>query len=420
MESIASRALPHTPKRWHTWDAFADPPKDLRCGDGVRRYGHVFVWTKDHMTAAELAPLRRIGDAAMDAAYEQARGKGECAAAVLDRDGAAAAAVLDRASRLPPWVDLESVGRGQRVFARYLSHASVTLFYMSLVGGFSAAVITKVLFATGYLAAAAPKAVLRRLLDTGLFIFDVVLDGPRTLLPGGRGFACCVEVRSLHASVRGRLRRRGFDEGAYGVPVNQEDMAVTLLAFSYNVLVGIEFLGGARLPPKEEADYLHLWRYLGFLLGVDDGHNPCVSYAVAKARLESIILHILEPDGDSRKLARGMLAAPSGGDASGAAFAGRAAFCRAMIGDELADGLGLPRAPAPPRIIRCIRLYLRCLGFCCRLPVLGLVIEHANRAQMRAVRALRDARRNWDGAAKRHAVAATVDAPVATCPYRPG
>ena len=63
MESIASRALPHTPKRWHTWDAFADPPKDLRCGDGVRRYGHVFVWTKDHMTAAELAFERRQDDA---------------------------------------------------------------------------------------------------------------------------------------------------------------------------------------------------------------------------------------------------------------------------------------------------------------------------------------------------------------------
>ena len=80
------------------------------------------------------------------------------------------------------------------------------------------------------------------------------------MLPGGRGFEACLRVRLLHASVRARLAGRGWDAAAYGVPVNQEDMAATLLAFSYNVLVGVELLKGRRLSPADEDAYLHLWR----------------------------------------------------------------------------------------------------------------------------------------------------------------
>ena len=34
--------------------------------------------------------------------------------------------------------------------------------------------------------------------------------------------------------------------------MTQEDLAVTLLAFSYNVLVGVELVRGAPLPPDEQ------------------------------------------------------------------------------------------------------------------------------------------------------------------------
>lgn len=256
---------------------------------------------------------------------------------------------------------------------------------------------------------------LKRLIDTSLFLFDVVLDGPASLLPGGRGFECCLEVRALHGSVRRRVRARdeAWDAETLGVPVNQEDMAVTLLAFSYNVLVGVEFLKGRRLSRAEEEDYLHLWRYLGHLLGVEDRYNPCLSYAHAKATLESIVLHILEPDDDSRRLARSMLAAPSGGDDSGRAFVTRAELCRSMIGDDLADALGLPRPP-PSRLVALLRLYLRTVGTLLDVPVLGTCLQIAHGLQMRAVRVLHAKLRRGP---KRHAVQATVDAPVSTCPY---
>ena len=53
-------------------------------------------------------------------------------------------------------------------------------------------------------------------------------------------------------------------------------MGATLLAFSYNVLVGIELIGGAPLPLQQQEDYLALWRYIGWLLGVDSkALDPC-------------------------------------------------------------------------------------------------------------------------------------------------
>ena len=55
-------------------------------------------------------------------------------------------------------------------------------------------------------------------------------------------------------------------------------MGATLLAFSYNVLVGIELIGGAPLPQQQQDDYLALWRYIGWLLGVDTkALDPCRS-----------------------------------------------------------------------------------------------------------------------------------------------
>eukprot|EP01047_Picozoa_sp_COSAG01_P001340 COSAG01_NODE_30_length_36127_cov_41.433234_14_plen_125_part_00 len=69
----------------------------------------------------------------------------------------------------------------------------------------------------------------------------------------------------------------------------QEDMAATLLAFSYNVLVGIELVTGRPLAPAEQADYIALWRYIGWLLGVESTElDPCASPAHAKATLESV------------------------------------------------------------------------------------------------------------------------------------
>jgi len=63
----------------------------------------------------------------------------------------------------------------------------------------------------------------------------------------------------------------------------------------------------AEAPYLDQEAYLHLWRYIGWLLGVSEANNPCCSAMSAKAWLESIIMHILEPDEDSIAVAHHLL-----------------------------------------------------------------------------------------------------------------
>lgn len=61
-------------------------------------------------------------------------------------------------SDVPDWVDWEQLQRGQEVFIVFAPAAALSLYYLSLVGGFSAPLITRVLRATAYLTAP-PKQV---------------------------------------------------------------------------------------------------------------------------------------------------------------------------------------------------------------------------------------------------------------------
>lgn len=56
---------------------------------------------------------------------------------------------------------------------------------------------------------------------------------PGSLHPGGSGWAAVLRVRLLHSAVRTRLMGQSdWDKDAWGVPINQEDLLVTQLAFS--------------------------------------------------------------------------------------------------------------------------------------------------------------------------------------------
>ena len=93
------------------------------------------------------------------------------------------------------------------------------------------------------------------------------------------------------------LRHLGVGGITWARPALSKRLVVpqaTLLAFSYNVLVGIELVAGNPLPAAEQEDYLALWRYIGWLLGVDGQLDPCRNAPRAKAMLESVIMHLLE------------------------------------------------------------------------------------------------------------------------------
>jgi hypothetical protein len=50
------------------------------------------------------------------------------------------------------------------------------------------------------------------------------------------------------------------------------------------------------LTREDKEAYLHLWRYIGYLIGLNEDLNPCVTVEKASGLLESIVIHLIHPD----------------------------------------------------------------------------------------------------------------------------
>lgn len=198
---IDSRRLPSgtrgQPSRsWATGPV--DPVPTPKPGELVGKFGQDFVWSPLHWLPSELEPWRQRADDDVDALLNQLQPgpavdvvKLACEAASAvppavsetkerAKQRAALAAWHARMSDVPEWVDWEQLQRGQEVFTVFAPAAALSLYYLSLVGGFSAPLITRVLRATAYLTAP-PKQVMRRLVDTGAMISACVNGGSDAL-----------------------------------------------------------------------------------------------------------------------------------------------------------------------------------------------------------------------------------------------
>lgn len=125
----------------------------------------------------------------------------------------------------------------------------------------------------------------------------------------GDGWNAVLAVRLLHAQVRLRIMSKpGWSEEEYcGVPINQEDLLATQHAFGLMVLLAVERVG-LRAIWQEMEDYNHLWRYIGWLMGVESAIVDAGSdIASSKAQLESILIHLIEPDENVAKMVNNVL-----------------------------------------------------------------------------------------------------------------
>jgi hypothetical protein len=147
---------------------------------------------------------------------------------------------LHQVYTVPVWVDWIELRRGQRVFLAHAASSSLSLLYLSLIGGFSAPKIVKVLECTSYLTSN-EYFIYKRLLETMEMIVDCLEQD--ALLPGHEGWMSVLKVRFLHAKVRRKILQSNFDIQTYGQPINEEDLIATQLAFSQVLLIGIDKFG---------------------------------------------------------------------------------------------------------------------------------------------------------------------------------
>ncbi len=196
-------------------------------------------------------------------------------------------AYLRATSALPPWADMARVRLGEETFRRYgvLSLASLLCASLpecyAMRNGVHALALSTLL----------RKHTRRRLYETAQMVVRVMARGG--LDDEGEGVRTAQKVRLLHAAMRRLLEedpaaasealkgRGGLGvllaekvwNPAWGRPICQEDMAFTLLTFSWVVLRGLKLLG-APLDERERDAYLHCWRVTGYILGVREDLLP--------------------------------------------------------------------------------------------------------------------------------------------------
>lgn len=252
-------------------------------------------------------------------------------------------ALVATARPVPGWLDEARLLRAREVFLRAGLLGGITLGLCSLVHGYAAPAGNKPLAFSGRLTERAD----RRLAETGKFVTAVTeAEG---LKPGALGWRSVLRVRLMHAQVRRLLLDSGrwsFDDWSH--PINQQDMLATILLFSCVFIDGIRKLG-VHVTVEEADDYQHLFRYVGELIGVEPALLP-TTHAEAMQLAELIRLTQGPPDEDSRALVRAMIEGPlrAAKTADERKRAERqvavsGGLSRGLIGDELADALGLPR-----------------------------------------------------------------------------
>ncbi|KFA91891.1 hypothetical protein Q664_18825 [Archangium violaceum Cb vi76] len=243
---------------------------------------------------------------------------------------------LLRTEQLPTWADPDTVRHGEALFGRYGPQAVVSLFCGALPASYAAAHGVQVIHLTARLA----TDPFRRIMETAQMLIDVL--APDGLAPGGSGIRSAQKVRLMHAAVRHLILESGQWNPEWGYPINQEDLAGTLVDFSYAVIVGLEKLG-CTLSREEQNAYLHCWKVVGHLMGLEAAVLPeDIEDCAALAEVVQRRHFRASPEGQEMTRALIQMAEHV---TPGNLFDGMAAsLIRHILGEEVADMLKVPPA----------------------------------------------------------------------------
>jgi ER-bound oxygenase mpaB/B'/Rubber oxygenase, catalytic domain len=248
--------------------------------------------------------------------------------------------VAEYLATLPPrprWLDENSLRRGQEWMSAKGSHVFCALYGGSLPTAYACGQGAQVLQMTARLETDAR----RRLNETAQFLLDVMRPGG--MEPGGAGYTAARRVRLMHAAVRWLiLHRPGFqwDTPRLGLPANQEDLLNTVLTFT-EVVFEVFDRTGVGYTDEEAADHIHLWSFIGYLLGIQEDLLP-LNRESTKALMAHLRSFHFQRSDAGEVLARALL--DQGRDAMPPGLKGLPATAlRWYVGDEVADILSVPR-----------------------------------------------------------------------------
>jgi hypothetical protein len=309
--------------------------------------------TSDKWNVDFLESMRKVGDAAADAVITEIVEEHEISAvnkmmkSLTENDDIVPGDMptivhdfLNKTSSLPDWADPKRIQQGETFFQFNWPIIVTFLFCASLPSAYAAWRGAQVLHLTQRLT----EHVHRRIFETAQFILDAM--SPGGLAPKGHGVRSAQKVRLMHAAIRHYIRavprwKEQWNE-AWGVPINQEDLAGTLMTFSVQILLSMKHFRIPMTTDEEEA-YFHSWKVIGHIMGIDPQLLP-VNVADAYELATAIFNHQRGESEAGKELTKallGFMALRS----PGRLFSGfPASIMRQCVPDDVADMLGVPAA----------------------------------------------------------------------------
>ena len=218
-------------------------------------------------------------------------------------------AYLHEGKTLPDWVNHSKIARAEALFMEHGALSCLLLFCASLPECYVVPDLAAVLHVAGQL----EQHTEYRIRSTAAMIFPVMMRGGLTDADGA-GVSQTLKVRLIHATIRNLILRsnpeqsvqalqdalmskidtqdaatlavvpvlaalsgstnmhqalfaHGWKIGQDGLPCNQEELAYTLLTFSYVFLRGLRTLGLGIKAADEDA-FLHAWNVMAHVLGI--------------------------------------------------------------------------------------------------------------------------------------------------------
>ena len=237
------------------------------------------------------------------------------------------------------------IKKGEEFFADHGPEVILILGFYSLPTDYAARGV-RVLRETGRLL----NNPTRRVFETMQMVIDVMR--PDGLASRGKGLATALKVRLMHAAIRTQILFSADDpvlfasygkwDHSLGEPINQEDMAGTLMSFSYLILDGLEKLGH-RLADDEKNAFLGAWQVIGEIMGIEPALIPA-TLEEARELTEAITARQIDATEDSREMVSALLEMYQK-QFRWRIFSGvPAAMMRFFLPPERADQLGVPGA----------------------------------------------------------------------------
>jgi len=201
-----------------------------------------------------------------------------------------------RVETVPTWVDHDKLVRGAKVLLSSGSDGMYIARDVAMLGGYQFSGFNKTLLRTGAL----EKGSNQRWAETMQWAMDVLSEDG--LSPLGLGYRSTIRVRLIHAFVRRHVTAMpDWQTEDWGLPINQTDMAATLVGAFIAPAIGAMGMG-VLLTPSEADAVAHLVRYVGSLLGVEEQWLPH-SFRDGVRVLVHTLSALADPDESTRRLA---------------------------------------------------------------------------------------------------------------------